>query len=111
MAEKHEREIQRAFDELGRAPVDYERTASEFRRLVARDRERITEFRLPAKNDRAETLAGLSVFMVACLIGAFLILVFTGCSTAPLAKIGETCTGMTDKGVLISRPCASNLRE
>ena len=43
-------------------------------------------------------------FLALALIAIFVFLMLQGCA-APLVKIGETCTSMTSKGVLLSKPC------
>ena len=76
--------------------TDYERIV----KTLLADPEKIREFKSADPKIWPKRMA----FLALALIAIFVFLMLQGCA-APLVKIGETCTSMTSKGVLLSKPC------
>lgn len=83
--------------------TEYERLARE---LLTREPETIAEFKGPCTVHRWPKWMA---FLALALIAVFVFAILQGC-TAPTLKNGSTCTYITAKGVVLSRPCAPQER-
>lgn len=108
VTEHYQKELDRCRDELGRTPpTDYERAEQanlrRYKAVLMRNSEHIAEFK---PSNRSPSLPKWMAFLALALITVFVFLVLQGCGTL-IRQTGEMCDYVTNKGVLISRPCAS----